>query len=305
MEIITSSFLVGIGIGLLTVCLVAFLFSSFKVEEGHLAVLTRFGAVLTEGEQPLKSKNEIDFVESRIVKTYRPGFHLKKPWDKVHRFSIMERVIDLTGEDGGQHTLAADGTLLRIDAKIRFVPLSNNYYSYLFEFKNPVAHLREMFTCLLRNEIANFSSGSTEKFDFIGSYSQIRRDRSMLNQQMDLFYRDNIGSKYGVQFKHTDLIDILPPPELDNALNAIQNAQTESDTIYARAEANSRQRMAAAEQGLEIAKIKAEATAIEILTLAETIKKLMAEGQWQQYLQHRKIEILGDSRLTFVQKGDF
>lgn len=295
MEIITSSFLIGMAMGCLAIAILLLWFSTFKVEEGHGAVITRFGAVLTRGNTNTSSKDLLIF---------KPGIHWKQPWDKVHRFSTMERILDLSGDEGGQHTLTADATLIRVDSKIRFNPLDFNLYSYLFELKNPMAHLKQMFTCLLRNEIANFSSDHSAKLDFVGSYSEIRRDKKLLNQQMDSFCRSYVGSKYGVEFRGVDLIDILPPMELETALNSIQNAQAESDTIFARAEADARQKIAAAEQGLEIATIKAKATAIEIKTLGEVIESLLADGQWKNYLRHRKTEILGDSRLTFVQKKE-
>jgi regulator of protease activity HflC (stomatin/prohibitin superfamily) len=214
----------------------------------------------------------------------------------------MERILDLSGQDNGRYAMAADGTMLRLDSKIRFQPKRENYFSYLFELKNPMEHIKEMFTCLLRNEIANYSSSTPNEDGFIGSYSEIRKDRSRLNYEMETFCKTKIGQKYGIKFNGVDLIDILPPQELETALNAIQNAKAEADTMYARAEADVRQRILAAEQGVEIAKIKAQAAALDIQTQGNAIEKILDLGLFNHYLRHRRTEILGDARLTFVQK---
>jgi regulator of protease activity HflC (stomatin/prohibitin superfamily) len=280
------------GIVLGFVPLIVFLFwnSYFKVEEGHAAVLTSFGAA----QYADKEKNKL--------KIFLPGIHTKKPWEKIKYFSAMERILDLSGNDGGRHAMAADGTVLRLDSKIRFYPMPEHYYSYLFELKNPMGHIKEMFTCLLRNEIANFSTETPNKLDFVGSYSEIRRDRSRLNHEMESFCETKIGLKYGVKFNGVDLIDILPPQELEVALNAIQNAKSEAETMYARAEADALQKIAAAEQGVEIAKISADASAIEIKTQASAIRKLIDHGNFNHYMRHTETAILGDSRMTFIQK---
>lgn len=285
-----TQFFIGIFVGILLVLAIILKYSWFKVEEGHAAVLTAFGAAVLESHE-----------EKKLI-IFSPGVHWKKPWQKVIQFSTMERVLDLSGSDRGRHAMATDGTVLRLDSKIRFYPLKNNYYSYLFEQKNPMEHIKELFTCLLRNEIANFSSDTPNEYDFIGSYSEIRRDRSRLNKEMEDFCNTKIGMTYGVKFNGVDLIDILPPPELETALNAIQNAKTEAETMYAKAEADSRQKIASAQQGVEIAKIRAEAAAIEIQTQAGVIKKLIDQGHFNNYLRHRRTELLGDSRMTFVQK---
>ncbi|HEY8269602.1 MAG TPA: SPFH domain-containing protein, partial [Pseudobdellovibrionaceae bacterium] len=280
--------------------------SVFKVEEGHAAVLTRFGAVVYEDEESTSDVNPLDFIDHRRVKTFKPGVHWIWPWEKVHCFSTMERVLDLSGPDGGRHAMTADGTILRIDSKIRFKPLEKHLYAYMFGLKNPMEHIKELFTCLIRNEIANFCNSKVDgdSREFVGSYAEIRRDRNHFNFLIENFCQKQIGSSYGVQFNAVDLIDILPPPELEKALNGIQSATTEAKTIYSRAEADSRQRIAAAEQGVEIAKTRAQAVAVEIQTIAGVLEKLLDQGSLNYYLQHRRTELMTDSRLTFVKKGE-
>ncbi|MEY4616050.1 MAG: hypothetical protein RJB66_1010 [Pseudomonadota bacterium] len=306
MEFDILSFMVGVGIALCCFLVAWLWLAYFHVEEGHLAVLVRFGAVVLEGHKNASSSQsrEAELTDSKPMQLYSPGGHWKFPWDKVIIFSTMERVIDLSGEEGGKYAMAADGTVLRLDSKIRFFPKSSSYYSYLFELKNPMGHIKEMFICVIRNEIANFKGSSTSTEEILGSYSEIRRERKLLNQQVEYICRSQIGSSYGIQFLGVDLIDIVPPQELESALNGIQNAKTEADTMYSKAEADTRQKVLAAEQGVEIAKVRAESVANELRILAKTIKGLMAEGNADHYLAHRRAELLGDSKLVFLQKGD-
>lgn len=314
MNIILSHFLVGVFLSFVLAAIVWVWKSVFKVEEGHAAVLTHFGAVVFENETltavasegAVSNVRDLDFIEQKKLKIFEPGIHWVWPWEKAHCFSTMERILDLSGPDGGRHAMTSDGTILRIDSKIRFRPLEKHLYSYMFDLKNPMEHIKELFTCLIRNEIANFRNSKVDGDcrEFVGSYAELRRDRNHFNFLLEDFCQKQIGSFYGVKFNAVDLIDILPPPELESALNAIQNAKTEAQTIYSRAEADSRQRIAAAEQGVEIAKIRAQAAAKEIQTIAGVLAQLLDQGSLNHYLQHRRTELMTDSRLTFVKRGE-
>lgn len=289
MEFSIESFLVGVGIG--SLALIGYLLKTafFRVDEGHLAVLTRFGRALAEGSS---------------LRLAGPGGHWKWPWDQVITFSVMERVLDLTGEDGGQSAMASDGTLLRLDSKIRFRPLAERAYSYLFELKNPMQHVRDTFICIIRNEIANFgpASAANKEDDILGSYHLIRRDRYRLNEHVDKACQAQLGAAHGIQFCGVDLIDIVPPQELETSLNGIQNAKAEAETLYAKAEADSRQRLAAAERYVGIQKTRAEASAVELAKVAEVITELVNDGNIDQFLDHKKTELFGNSRIVFQQR---
>lgn len=292
MSLLLGMSLGGCGLGLFMVWK-----SHFLVEEGHRAVIVRFGAVI-------RDNNQLEFANEAPLKVFGPGAHWKKPWDKVIVFSTMERVIDLTGEQGGKHAMAADGTVLRLDSKIRFYPRAEEYYSYLFELKNPMGHIRELFTCIIRNEIANFQNSSIGDENLLGSYSLIRQERQRLNEQVQFICRHQIGDVYGIEFRGVDLMDIVPPHELESALNGIQNAKSEAETLYWKAEGDARQKLVAAEQGVEIARLRAEAESIELETIAKTIRKLIAEGNINSFIRHKKTELVGDSKMLFMQRGD-
>jgi len=277
---------------------------SFRVDQGHLAVLTSFGAAVKDGKQ---------------LRTYGPGLHFKWPWQRVHHVAMMEQSLELSGEEGGRTAMAYDGTILRFDSILRFQPIPAELEHFLFELRSPHEHITGLFTSLLRNEIANFqpstSTPSTapaaahgdavrESIEATGgAYAQIRRERALLNQRIEEFCRTQIGRRYGVQFNAVDLTDILPPDELADALNAVINTQTEAESLYSHAEAETRQQVVAAEHGVEIAKARGLATELEINTLGDVLAKLHADGTLADYVGRRRAEVISQSKTLYMRSG--
>jgi len=258
----------------------------FRVEQGHLATLTSFGAAVRAGER---------------LRTFGPGLHFKLPWQKVVGVLMMERNLVLSGEHGGTTAMAQDGTVLRFDSILRFAPVEKALEHFLFDLRAPLDHITGLFTCLLRNEIANFKTADAQAAEeAAGSYALIRRERKLLNARIEEFSRAEIGRRYGVQFNAVDLTDILPPDELADALNAVMNAQNEADAALHRAEAECAQRVVAAERGVEIAEARAQAAEVEIAELARFLHELHRQGTLPLYVARRRAEVLSQSRTLFL-----
>ncbi len=273
----------------------------FQVQEGQLGVLINMGKVLCTKE----SENQ--------PQTFGPGLHYKWPWQRVHKVLMMEQMIDLSGEEGGTTAMASDGTMLRLDSKLRFTPQRENLYHYLFSMERPVEHVKGLFTCLLRNEIANFDQQETTSPSEtlptiplsalrVGAYAAIRRERRLLNQHIQEFCRLQIGDRYGVRFDGVDLTDILPPEELAQSLNSVMNAQSEAQRLLAQTEAECEQRRQAAEKGLAIARARARAVEDEIGTMAHLLGDLQRNGTLDLYVERRRGEVLADSRISYIKR---
>jgi regulator of protease activity HflC (stomatin/prohibitin superfamily) len=271
---------------------------AFRVEEGHVAVLSTFGrAETSDGKH-------------RLV-TYGPGIHRKKPWQKVVHVSMKEQNLDLN-EEGGGMAMADDGTILRLDSFVRYVPVEEVLYEHLFGVEKPMEHITGLFTCLLRNEIANFRGTQDEqgetlskRFDFAtqaGSYALIRRERRLLNERIQRFCHRKIDNRYGVRFVAVDLADILPPDELADALNAVMQAQSESEAMLFRAEGECQQRILAADCGVNIARTRAIAIETEIRTLAGFLRDLETRGVLETYVARRRCEVTSESRALFLKE---
>lgn len=286
----------GLFAGLLAYAVVTLWRSCFRVDQGHLAVLTTFGKAVADGADPKK------------LRTFGPGLHWKLPWQHVVDVPVMEQNLDLSGEQGGRTAMAEDGTVLRFDSILRYRPIEAELGQFLFHMKAPLEHITGLFTCLLRNEIANFRtvapSGNGSKphaiEEEVGSYAVIRRDRKLLNKNIEEFCRTQIGKRYGVQFSAVDLTEIVPPDELADSLNAVMNAQSEADEAYHRAEADCQRRVLASERGVEIARARSQAAEEEILTLGRFLEELAAKGTLREYVRRRRAEVLSQSRALFT-----
>lgn len=284
----------GIIVGIIAYCVYMLTRCFFRVEQGHTGVLTTFGAAVKAGSH---------------LKTYGPGLHFKWPWQQVHDVAMMEQSLELSGEEGGRTAMTYDGTILRFDSILRFQPVPAELEHFLFDLKSPHDHITGLFTSLLRNEIANFHPPVTvdpaqDSVELTGgAYAQIRSQRALLNHRIEEFTRTQIGRRYGVQFNAVDLTDVLPPDELAEALNAVINTQTEAESLYALAEAQTRQQVVAAELGVEIAKQRGLATEREIKTLGEVLAKLEQEGTLADYVARRRAEVISQSKTLYMRSG--
>jgi regulator of protease activity HflC (stomatin/prohibitin superfamily) len=299
--------MLGLVLGVVVCAIAVAVRCVFRVEEGHLAVLVTFGRVETKGGK-------------RKLVTYGPGLHRKRPWQKVALVSMKEQNLDLNAEEGGGMAMADDGTILRLDSFVRYVPVEEVLYEHLFGVERPLEHITGLFTCLLRNEIANFrgptraigdgdqdedAAALSARFDFAGqagSYALIRRDRKLLNDRIQQFCHAKIDNRYGVRFVAVDLADILPPDELADALNAVMQAQSESEARLFRAEGECQQRILASERGVRIARTRANAIEIEITGLAGFLEDLEARGVLDAYVARRRAEVTSESRALFLKE---
>ena len=159
-----------------------------------------------------------------------------------------------------------------------------------------------MFSCIIRNEIANFDQKVEGNEDLLGAYYMIRRERELLNRRVDSACTEQFAKSCGIQFSGLDLIDILPPHELESALNGIQSAKTSAATMFAKAEADSRQKILAAKENVEIERLRAESMVQELNTIVTHIEGSLKNNTIEKYLTHRRTELLGDSKFIFLQK---
>ncbi|MBX3227274.1 MAG: SPFH domain-containing protein [Labilithrix sp.] len=298
---------IGIVIGVALFLVYVLAKSSFRVEEGHLAVLVEFGKAHHRVEEK---------TGKRVLRTYKPGLHWKRPWERVVDVSMKEQTLDLNKESGGGTAMAADGTILRLDSFVRYVPVEGDLYEHLFGLERPIDHITGLFTCLLRNEIANFHGKSgpepreeaplSTRFDFAdqaGSYALIRRERRLLNERIESFCRERIDNQYGVRFNAVDLADILPPDELADALNAVIQAHSEAEALLHRTEAECQQRILAAERGIAIYTARSKAIEVEIETLARFLAELDERGVLDAYVARRRAEVTSESRTLFLKEN--
>ncbi len=241
---------------------------SFKVEEGHRAIVLRWG-------KPVRTVLE-------------PGIHGKMPWDKVRVFSIMEKVVDLGDQGHPIQVFLKDGTSIALYASIRLRMIEKEWQQFLFEVKDIVPHMKELFECILRNEVAQFSD-----------FSEFRKNRDKMNPRIRKFLSENMQSKYGIEFLSVDIRELIPPVELMDSLNSYQKATAGVETEYSRVYADCETRIEAANHGVEIARKKAEAVEIDIKTLVQALVTLQGKGVLKSYVSRRHDEIRSAAKTVY------
>jgi regulator of protease activity HflC (stomatin/prohibitin superfamily) len=283
-----------IGVGLYVVWVLKDCF--YRVEEGQLAVVSRFGGALRGADGKLQ--------------VFGPGLHGKWPFDRVHLVSLREQLVTLSGEKGGEPVMLNDGNVIRLDSMLRYGVEREGLEHFLFGMHHPQEHLTGLFTCLMRNEVANVKAppvqgaALTNVDDAGGAYALVRRERQLLNQRIADFARNELGDQYGVRFNAVDITDLHPPDELADALNAVMSARAGADELRFRAGSECAQRILSAEKGVEIARLKAEAVEAEMKALGAHLGTLVKQGVLEEYVARRKAEVLSDVRTVYLRDGD-
>lgn len=268
--------------------------SFFRVEEGQVGVVLRFGAALQGPDGKLALAG--------------PGFHLKWPFDEVKVVSLREQLLTLGTEAQAEHAMLNDGTVIRLQSMLRYTPRRDGLKDYVFGLNHRREHVATLFSSLLRNEIANVkappsSTPAGAMPEENGSFALVRRDRGLLNRRIADFARQAFGERYGIDFHSVDVTDIHPPDELADALNAVISARAEADAARFRAQSECAQRVLAAEQGVKIASARAEAAEAEVDELGRHLGTLHETGVLPAYVARRKAEVLAESRTLFVKDG--
>lgn len=289
----------GILLGVLLLGLLLWLQSYVYVTEGEVAVLTRFGRAVrnTEG----------------VLRVLPAGLHHKLPWDRALRVSIKEQSVELSGAED-RTVMTNDGMVIRYQSALRFAPLNDKLEHYLFGLARPREHMVGIFTCLLRNEVANFrvppregvyglsTLNTAEKLisDSLGAYALIRRERRTLNERVTSFGKRLVGDHFGVRLEAIDVMNFEPPDELRESLNTVMQAKSEIDAALFRAEGDCQQRLLAAQKGVEIAKERARAIEVEMVAMGAALAELARNQVLDDYVARRRAEVLSESRHVYV-----
>jgi regulator of protease activity HflC (stomatin/prohibitin superfamily) len=255
----------------------------FRVNEGHVAVLTRFGAARPG--------------------LHGPGLHAKAPWDRVLIVPTHEQTLAFVGEQDGHRILTADGTLLRFDCAVRWVPVVSRARPPAVRphradppHQGPV----RLHPPRRGRRLRIAQRTDADWIRHAGSYATIRRDLARLRHNIEAACQRRIGPAYGVQFIAVDIVDILPPDDLADGLNAVIQAEAESAAAFFRSQGECQQRVLSAHSGVDIARAHALAAETELRTLGHHLGQLAATGTLADYVARRRDETLAESRTLYL-----
>lgn len=226
----------------------------------------------------------------KYKKTWSAGIHYLVPIiDRVaNRVTLKEQFLD----SPPQPVITKDNVTMQIDTVVFYKVFDSNLFSY--GVTNPVAALENLTATTLRNIV-----GELELDDTLTS-------RDTINGKMtDIL--DSATDQWGIKVNRVELKNIIPPAEIQNAMEkqmkaerdrreTLLEAEGHKAAVITRAEGDKQALVlqAEGERDARIARAQGESQAILLAKQAEAegIKALKAAGADESVIELKKFEAL-------------
>lgn len=197
--------------------------------------------------------------------TWNVGFHIKLPViDRVaKRVNLKEQVADFPP----QPVITKDNVTMSIDSVVFYQITDPKLFVYGVE--NPMLAIENLTATTLRNIIGDLE------------LDQTLTSRETINTQMRAAL-DLATDPWGIKVTRVELKNIVPPAEIQNAMEKQMKAERERREAVTRAEGDKRAKILEAEGEKESAILRAEADKESAILRAEAAKEKMireAEGE--------------------------
>ena len=200
--------------------------------------------------------------------TWNVGLHLKIPFIErvVKKVSLKEQVADFDP----QPVITKDNVTMQIDTVIYFQITDPKLYTYGIE--QPMVAIENLSATTLRNIIGDLE------------LDQCLTSRDIINTKMRTIL-DEATDPWGIKVNRVELKNILPPKEIQNAMEKQMKAERERREAILRAEGEKRAAILEAEGEKESAILRADAKKQQQILEAEgeaeailKVQKATAEG---------------------------
>ena len=203
--------------------------------------------------------------------TWGVGLHFKIPFiDKVaRRVLLKEQVVDFAP----QPVITKDNVTMRIDTVVFFMITDPRLFAYGVE--NPIMAIENLTATTLRNIIGDLE------------LDQTLTSRETINTKMRASL-DIATDPWGIKVTRVELKNIIPPAEIQNAMERQMKAERERREAVTRAEGEKTANITVAEGKKQSAILEAEAEKQSAILRAEAQKEKMireAEGQAEAILR--------------------
>ena len=222
--------------------------------------------------------------------TWETGLHVKIPFfDRVaKRVSIKEQVVDFKP----QPVITKDNVTMQIDTVIYFAVYDAKLYAY--GAVNPISALSNLAATTLRNIVGELELDGT------------LTSRDTINAKMTEIL-DEATDKWGIKVNRVELKNIIPPAEIQNAMEkqmkaerdrreTLLQAEGHKAAAITRAEGDKQALILAAEgeRDARIARAEGEAKAIFLAKKAEAdgLRELRSAGVDAAVLELKKYDAL-------------
>lgn len=203
--------------------------------------------------------------------TWSVGLHFKIPFiDRVARKVILkEQVVDFAP----QPVITKDNVTMRIDTVVYYQITDPKLYAYGVD--NPIMAIENLTATTLRNIIGDLELDST------------LTSRETINTKMRATL-DEATDPWGIKVNRVELKNIIPPAEIQNAMEKQMKAERERREAILRAEGEKKSSVLIAEGHKEAMILEAEAEKEAAILSAEAKKEATireAEGQAEAILK--------------------
>lgn len=211
--------------------------------------------------------------------TWSVGMHFKVPFiDRVAKKVLLkEQVVDFAP----QPVITKDNVTMRIDTVVYYQITDPKLYAYGVD--NPIMAIENLTATTLRNIIGDLELDST------------LTSRETINTKMRATL-DEATDPWGIKVNRVELKNIIPPTEIQNAMEKQMKAERERREAILRAEGEKKSSILRAEGHKESMILEAEAEKEAAILNAEAKKEATireAEGQAEAILKVQRATAAG------------
>lgn len=197
--------------------------------------------------------------------TWETGLHVKVPFiDRIAKIvSLKEQVVDFKP----QPVITKDNVTMQIDTVVFFQITDPKLYTYGVE--SPISAIENLSATTLRNIIGELELDAT------------LTSRDTINAKIRVIL-DEATDPWGIKVNRVELKNIIPPREIQDAMEKQMKAERERREAILRAEGEKQSRILVAEGHKESKILEAEAEKQSAILHAEAVKEAKireAEGE--------------------------
>ena len=232
-------------IGLITAAIIALVFTNIRVvPQSKAYVMERLGA---------------------YSETWDTGLHIKVPFiDRIAKIvSLKEQVVDFDP----QPVITKDNVTMQIDTVVFYQITDPKLYTYGVE--RPISAIENLSATTLRNIIGELELDST------------LTSRDTINAKIRVIL-DEATDPWGIKVNRVELKNIIPPREIQDAMEKQMKAERERREAILRAEGEKQSKILVAEGHKESKILEAQADKQSAILAAEAVKEAKireAEGE--------------------------
>ena len=257
-------------IGVIVVLIFIIIISNIKIiPQAYSVILERFGAYRM---------------------TWQTGIHFKAPFiDHLsRRVSLKEQVVDFAP----QPVITKDNVTMQIDTVVYFQITDPMLYTYGVE--HPMQAIENLTATTLRNIVGDLE------------LDQTLTSRDTINAQMRVIL-DEATDPWGIKVNRVELKSIIPPREIQDAMEKQMKAERERREAILRAEGEKRSAILVAEGQKESVILKAEGEKQSAILRADAVreKKIReADGEAQAIIRVQEAVAAGIMKINESKPSD-